>query len=120
MTYTSLTRTRPLTVVETETFVRQAAGVWSDEERAEFIDHIARRPDAGVVIPDTGGLRKVRWGRQGSGKRGGVRVVYFYHDLERPLYLLLIYAKAQREDMTPAQRQAAKALVAQLKQQGLH
>ena len=113
-------QTRLLTVVETETFLRQAAQVWSDDERAEFVDHIARRPDAGVVIPETGGLRKVRWARQGSGKRGGVRVVYFYHDMDGPLYLLLIYAKAQREDMSPAQRQAAVTLVGQLKQRRLH
>src|ERR1700686_4154536 len=79
---------RPLTVVETETFVRQAVDVWSEDERVEFIDHIARHPEGGVVIPDTGGLRKVRWRRQGSGKRGGVRVIYFYGggDIPLPVY----------------------------------
>jgi hypothetical protein len=59
--------------------MRQAAEVWSDEERGAFVDFIARNPEVGKLIPETGGVRKVRWGRQGSGKRGGVRVIYFYH-----------------------------------------
>ena len=61
-------------------FIRQAAAVWTDDERAAFVDFIAANPKAGDLVPDTGGIRKVRWGRQGSGKRGGVRVIYFYHD----------------------------------------
>jgi hypothetical protein len=69
-------RTRPITVAETAVFMRQAAEVWSDEERLSFVDFIARNPEAGDVIPETGGVRKVRWGRQGSGKRGSVRVIY--------------------------------------------
>jgi hypothetical protein len=74
--------------------------VWGDTERAEFVDYIARNPEIGDLIPETGGVRKVRWRRQRTGKRGGARVVYFYHDLQMPLFLLLVYAKAQREDMT--------------------
>ena len=70
--------TKPITVAETQLFSRQAEGVWSEEERFEFVDFIASNPQAGDVIPETGGVRKVRWGRQGSGKRGGVRVIYFY------------------------------------------
>jgi mRNA-degrading endonuclease RelE of RelBE toxin-antitoxin system len=70
--------TKPLSVAETILFSRQAADVWSDEERSDFVDFIARNPEAGDLIQDTGGVRKVRWSRQGSGKRGGVRVIYFY------------------------------------------
>ena len=68
------------------------------------------------MIPDTGGVRKVRWVRAGSGKRGGVRVVYFYHDAGRPLYLLMVYAKARREDLSPDEKRAVRALAAVLKQ----
>ena len=57
-----------------------------------FVTFIAANPEAGDVIPDTGGVRKVRWTRAGSGKRGGTRVIYFYYDAGRPLYLLLVYA----------------------------
>ena len=92
-------RTLLLTVVETTIFLRQAEKIWSEEERAALVDHIARNPEIGDVIPDTGGVRKMRWGRAGGGKRGGARVVYFYHHADAPLYLLLAYAKAQREDM---------------------
>jgi len=54
-------RTRPITVAETAVFVRQSADVWSDEERLSFVDFIARNPEAGDVIPETGGVRKARW-----------------------------------------------------------
>ena len=80
---------RPITVAETTLFIRQAADVWSDEERSTFVDFIARNPEAGDVIPETGGVRKVRWSRQGSGKRGGVQVVYFYYRSDVRLYLLM-------------------------------
>jgi hypothetical protein len=76
---------RLITVAETPVFVRQAKEVWSEEERDEFVLYIAGNPEAGAVIPDTGGVRKLRWGRAGSGKRGGVRVIYFYRDPDRPL-----------------------------------
>lgn len=80
------------------------------------MDYIAANPDVGDVIPDTGGIRKVRWKRPGTGKRGGVRVIYFYRDSTMPLYLLLIYAKAQRDNWTRDERQQARVLTAALKQ----
>lgn len=104
-----------MTVAETPLFIRQAAAIWDDEERESFVAFIAAHPEAGAVIPDTGGVRKVRWVRSGSGKRGGTRVIYFYHDAGRPLYLLMVYAKAQREDMTADEKRAMRALAAVLK-----
>ncbi len=106
----------PMTIIELPLFQRLARNVWDDSEREAFIDFIARNPETGDVIPETGGVRKVRWSRQGSGKRGGTRVVYFYHDQQMPLFLLLVYAKAQREDMTPDQKRQVRALAASLKQ----
>ncbi len=84
----------PLTMVETPQFARQADTVWTDMERQEFVDFIARNPEVGDVIPETGGVRKVRWRRSGMGKRGGTRVIYFYYDATTPLFLLMVYAKA--------------------------
>jgi hypothetical protein len=107
--------TRPVTVVETSLFLRQAEKIWSDEERALLIDHVARNPEAGDIIPGTGGVRKMRWSREGSGKRGGARVVYFYHDMDRPLYLLLAYAKAQASDMSADEKKAVAAIAAFIK-----
>ena len=96
----------PLTVVETPQFARQADTVWTDMERQEFVDFIARNPEVGDVIPETGGVRKVRWRRSGMGKRGGTRVVYFYYDATTPLFLLMVYAKAVREDVAPEAKRA--------------
>jgi len=106
---------RLITVVETETFLRQATKIWSDEERSALVDHMAREPEGGDVIPGTGGVRKLRWGRSGSGKRGGARVIYFYHDMDRPLYLLLAYAKSQAEDMSADEKKVVTALAAVIK-----
>jgi hypothetical protein len=104
-----------ITVAETPLFLRQAADVWDEDEHVEFVNFIAADPEAGDVIPDSGGVRKVRWRRSGTGKRGGVRVIYFYHDGSRPLYLLLVYAKASREDLSPAEKQIVRKLAAILK-----
>ena len=67
--------TRPITVAETPLFLRQAAALWGAEEHTSFVDFIAANPEASDVIADTGGIRKVRWSRPGSGTRGGVRVI---------------------------------------------
>jgi hypothetical protein len=67
------------------------------------------------VIPETGGVRKIRWARAGTGKRGGARVIYFYHDRDRPLYLLMVYAKASRENPAPKEKKAVRKLAALLK-----
>ena len=104
-----------LTVVETQSFMRQAEKIWDEEERNGFVDHIARNPEVGDIIPGTGGIRKIRWSRKGSGKRGGTRVIYFYTHIDAPLYLLMAYAKARQEDMTPDEKKAVTALTAALK-----
>ncbi len=104
-----------LTIAETTLFIRQAAEIWSDAERAAFIEHIAASPEDGDIIPGTGGVRKLRWRRQGFGKRGGVRVIYFYHDDGMPIYLLMVYAKAQQGDLNPEEKRRVSDLVAALK-----
>ena len=86
-----------LTIVETPTFVADAAKVWSDEERLEFFAWIASEPEAGTVIPGSGGCRKVRWSRRGMGKRGGVRVIYFTRFSAGELWMLLVYPKAGKD-----------------------
>ena len=65
--------------------------------------YLAFNPTAGDLIPGTGGVRKVRWGLEGRGKRGGARVIYFYHDMEMPLYLMTAYAKNERENVSQAE-----------------
>ena len=107
---------RLFTVAETPLFVKQVEAVWSAEERAEFIDFIASNPESGDLIPGAGGIRKVRWSRAGTGKRGGVRVIYFFYDEARPLYLLMVYAKARKENLTPEETARMVEHVWELKQ----
>jgi len=83
-----------LTVAETELFSRYAADYWTEAEHGEFVAWIAKHPEAGDVIPASGGCRKVRWTRSGMGKRGGVRVIYFNQISEGTIWLLLIYGKS--------------------------
>jgi hypothetical protein len=87
------------TVIETPTFQKQADKIWSESERLEFIDWIAANPLVGDVIPGADGARKVRWGRAGSGKRGGVRVVYFNLTEQGVVILVLLYAKANQANV---------------------
>jgi hypothetical protein len=109
-------QTRPITVAETHMFRRQAEKFWSDAELTALVDHLATNPEDGDVIPGTGGVRKLRWGKAGTGKRGGVRVVYFHHNADMPLYQLLAYAKAQASDLTAQEKRTLTALAAAMKQ----
>ena len=115
MAYTASVPQRLITVAETPLFMRQAEEVWDEAEREAFVNFIAWNPEAGDVIPETGGVRKIRWARAGTGRRGGTRVIYFYHSAHRPLYLLMVYAKARREELTPAEKRTVRKLAALLK-----
>lgn len=88
-----------LTVIETEVFSVWAGKVWSDAEREAFVDWIAVNPEAGDVIPGSGGCRKVRWSRSGMGKRGGSRVIYYLRLANGEVVLLIVYAKAKFDDL---------------------
>lgn len=88
-----------LTVIETPEFMAWSAKVWSDAERLAFIDWISENPLAGDVIPGAGSLRKVRWTRQGMGKRGGARVIYFNRLAGGEVVVLLVYAKAKFDNL---------------------
>ncbi len=89
------------TVIETPTFQKQVAGVWTESERLEFIAHIAANPEAGDVIPGADGARKVRWSVAGKGKRGGARVVYFNLTADEVVLLVAVYAKADKTNILP-------------------
>jgi hypothetical protein len=95
-----LQETDPITVVETPEFLSATRKLLADEELAALVEYLAYNPAAGTVIPGTGGIRKLRWGLEGRGKRGGARVIYFFHNFEMPLFLLTAYAKNEREDLS--------------------
>ncbi len=75
--------------------------------------HLARDPEAGHVIPATGGFRKLRWPdrRRGKGKRGGLRVIYYYLASDTQVWLITVYDKDEAADLTPAERRALKSAI---------
>lgn len=92
-----------LTVIETPLFQKQWPLYWTEEERGTFAAYLAHHPTAGDVIPEAGGLRKIRWKRAGSGKSGGVRVIYFNRISQGEIVLLTLYAKAQMDNLTASE-----------------
>jgi hypothetical protein len=97
-------RTVPLSVVETPEFLSATRKLMSDEDRALLVDYLAYNPTAGDLIPGTGSVRKLRWGLEGRGKRGGARVIYFHHDAGMPLFALTAFAKNERADLSQQDR----------------
>lgn len=83
----------------------------SDEEYQELQVALMLRPDMGPVIRGSGGLRKVRWNLPGQGKRGGARVIYYWITSEDRIYMLMIYAKAEQDDLTREQLRTLRRVV---------
>ena len=88
-----------LTVAETEVFSRYACDYWTEDEREAFSVWIAEHYNAGDVVRGSGGCRKIRWTRKGIGKSGGVRVIYYNMLEDETIWLLLIYAKNEQENI---------------------
>ncbi|MDR1909299.1 MAG: type II toxin-antitoxin system RelE/ParE family toxin [Spirochaetaceae bacterium] len=105
---------RPITVIETPSFIRDAKKLLDRDEREALVHFLAYSPALGNLIKDTGGVRKIRWAREGEGKSGGYRVIYFFHSMETPLFLLNIFAKNEKENISPQERKELKKLTAVL------
>jgi hypothetical protein len=90
------------TVVETWLFEEQWPSYWREDEHDEFVSFIASDPEAGVVVENSGGVRKVRWKRTGTGKSGGVRVIYLTRMAQGEIVLLTLYAKSKTDNLTGA------------------
>ena len=110
-------RRRPVSVLELSVYRRRADALLTAGEQDAIVDLIAYDPTCGDVIPGTGGLRKVRVGRGGSGKRGGARVIYYFYNAEFPAVLMALYAKNEKADLSDRDKrksaQYAKEFVAQ-------
>lgn len=102
-------------VVETGTYLAAAERLMSEGERIAVVDRIAAEPEGGVVVPGTGGLRKLRVPLKGRGKRGGGRVIYWYHSEGYPAVLLTVFAKSEAADLTPEQRRRFLAIAAAIR-----
>lgn len=100
-----------LTIAEVPEYIRRSEKLLTEEERRDIVDYLAANPKAGDIMEGTGGVRKLRWGRQGRGKSGGVRVIYYVHSELMPLYLLTLFAKNERANLTKAERNELAGLV---------
>lgn len=92
------------TVVELPEFIRHSRKLLPEDEIRDLINHLAAHPTSGVIIQGTGGIRKLRWKREGSGKSGGVRVIYYFYNDRYPLFLLTIFSKTEKGNLTQAER----------------
>lgn len=103
-----------LTIAEVPEYIRRAERLLTEAERREILDHLAANPKAGDIMEGTDGVRKLRWGRQSRGKSGGVRVVYYFHSDLMPLYLLTVFSKNERANLSKAERNELAGLVKML------
>jgi mRNA-degrading endonuclease RelE of RelBE toxin-antitoxin system len=90
-------------IIETPVFTRKIKDVLSDDEYGKLQWALVINPEAGAVIPGSGGLRKLRWAISGRGKRGGLRVIYYWYTQDEKIYMLLPYKKSEQEDLTNEQ-----------------
>ena len=100
--------------IETPVFTKLVTDLIPDDEYRKIQLALVLRPEAGKIIPGSGGLRKIRWKIVGSGKRGGLRLIYFWDVLEDRIYMLLIYKKSKQEDLNPNQLKILRNLVKEL------
>lgn len=98
-------------VVETSIFTRQVQRLLSDEEYRHLQIALVARPNQGAIIPGSGGLRKIRWGLRGRGKRGGVRVIYYWAVDKHRILMLFIYPKNVQDNLSPTQLKQLKQII---------
>jgi len=100
-----------MVIVETSIFTRQVQKLLKDDDYRELQITLAERPDMGAVMVGSGGIRKTRWAAQGQGKRGGVRVIYYWAVKQERLLMLLMYPKSERDDLTKEQLKILRKIV---------
>jgi hypothetical protein len=101
----------PMAVVEMPEFLDRAKAILTEAERTALVAHLGANPEAGLLVPGTGDVRKIRWGTPGQGKRGGARVIYYYYNESIPLFVLDIYAKNWKTDLSEADKRSLKRLL---------
>ena len=116
-----------ITVAETAPFIRKVRALLSDEERTELVAYLSEHPNSGVLIQGAGGIRKLRWAKQGGGKSGGIRVIYYYHSENMPLYLLAAFGKNEKANISAEEKNLLSKAIKELikywrhhNEQGIH
>ncbi len=102
------------TIVETQEFLSGARRVLSDAERFALIDFLAANPMAGEVMQGTGGARKLRWAAMGKGKSGGARAITFYSGRDVPVFLMAIFGKGEKANLSKAERNELRDILAHI------
>ena len=99
--------------VEAPGFTSLVSGYLDDDEYRGLQEFLAGKPDAGDVMPGTGGFRKLRWGdpRRGKGKRGGLRVIYYHLAADDQIWLMTVYDKNEMDDLSPAEKRLLKKAI---------
>jgi hypothetical protein len=105
----------PITIARAASFDKEILTILSELELDELINFVALHPERGDVIPGTGGVRKLRWAGGGKGKSKGLRIMYFYHDLNMPLFLLAVYSKGERLRLTKGEERTLAKMADDLK-----
>ncbi|HEV7370701.1 type II toxin-antitoxin system RelE/ParE family toxin [Arenibaculum sp.] len=98
------------TLVQTTEFQRRAMDLLTEAEIMDLQTMIAADPECGDLIKEGGGIRKVRFALRGRGKSGGVRVIYYYHSRNVPIFLLTLFAKNEKANLSKAERNALAAV----------
>ncbi len=99
------------TIVELPEFSRRAEALLSEVEKHSVISYLALHPLSGAIMQGTGGIRKLRWAAGGRGKSSGVRVIYYYHGKSAPLFLLSVFGKSEKSNLSKAERNELAKLV---------
>ena len=99
------------TVVETPSYLADAERLFSSDERKAVVDRLAADPTCGVVIPGSGGIRKVRFGFGARGKSGGARIIYLFSGMHLPVFILAVFAKNEKANVSAADRNALGKMV---------
>jgi hypothetical protein len=102
------------TVVETPSYLSDAERLFSPDERKAVVDRLAADPTCGVIIPGGGGVRKVRFGFGGRGKSGGARIIYLFSGKDLPVFVLAVYAKNDKVNLSVAERNALGGMVTEM------
>jgi mRNA-degrading endonuclease RelE of RelBE toxin-antitoxin system len=97
--------------IETQIFTKQISAYLSDDDYSELQNFLSGAPDAGDLIQGTGGLRKLRWKSGGKGKRGGVRIIYYWQVAKDQIYLMTLYAKNEMADLSAKEKKLLKQMV---------
>jgi mRNA-degrading endonuclease RelE of RelBE toxin-antitoxin system len=99
------------TVVETPSYLADAERLFSPDERKAIVDRLAADPVCGVIVPGSGGVRKVRFGFGGRGKSGGARIIYLFGGEDLPVFVLAAFAKNEKADLSMSERNALGRMV---------